>query len=108
MLIYEEIEELENKAVHRIPSDASPSVETSRRFQEQAQRCAAGAHVYTWCGQVVEVPGGSPHLVMACAYGALHEEGCLSPKRIGPRLTAENIAKHLWTEEELKEAAPSL
>jgi hypothetical protein len=99
---------LEIKNVHRVPGHASPTVETGRRFQEQAQRCAAGGHVYTWCGQVVEVPGGSPHLVMACAYGALHEEGCLSPKRIGPRLTAENIAKHLWTEEELKEAAPSL
>jgi hypothetical protein len=98
---------LENKGVHRIPGHTPPAVETSRRFQEQAQRCAAGEHVYTWSGRTVDVPGGSPHLVMSCAYGALHEEGCLSPKRIGPRLTPENIAKHLWTEEDLKEAAPS-
>jgi hypothetical protein len=98
---------LENKGVHRIPGHTPPAVETSRRFHEQAQRCAAGEHVYTWSGRTVDVPGGSPHLVMSCAYGALHEEGCLSPKRIGPRLTLENIAKHLWTEEELKEAASS-
>jgi hypothetical protein len=97
---------MQAKIVHRIPDPTAATVEISRRLQGQAQRCVAGDHVYTWSGQIVDVPGGSPHLVMACAYGALHEEGCPSPRRIGPRLTAENVAKHLWTEEELKKAAP--
>lgn len=91
---------------HPIPGPTPPTVETARRLDVQARRCAAGDHVYTWSGQIVDVPGGSPHLVMACAYGAVHKEGTTSPRLLGPLLTPENMAKRLWTEEELKEAAP--
>src|SRR5436189_1335586 len=94
------------KALHRIPSPTSLTDEAGGRLQEQARRCAAGDHVYTWIGRIVDVPGGSPHLVMACAYGAAHEEACASPRRIGPRLSPENMAKRLWTEAELQEVAP--
>jgi hypothetical protein len=96
---------MESNGVHRIPGPTSLTDEAGQRLEEQAQRCAAGDHVYTWVGQIVDVPGGSPHLVMACAFGAVHEHGCLSPRRIGPLLTPENMAKRLWTEAEL-EAAP--
>jgi hypothetical protein len=93
---------------HRTPAPTSPAVETARRLDVQAERCAAGDHVYTWSGQIVDVPGGSPHLVMACAYGAVHEDGTTSPRRLGPLLSPENMAKRLWTEAELKEAAPQI
>ena len=74
----------------------------------RAQRCAAGDHTYAWTGQIVDLPGGSPHQIMACAYSALHAEGKPSARLIGPLHTPENAAKHLWSERELKEnAAPS-
>jgi hypothetical protein len=90
---------------HPIPGPTPTTVETARRLSAQAQRCAAGDHVYTWTGQIVDVPGGSPHLVMACAYGAVHEVGTTSPRLIGPPLTPQNIAKRLWAEEELRKDA---
>jgi hypothetical protein len=96
---------METEFHHSIPGMPPATVEAARRLHAQAQRCAAGDHVYTWSGQIVDVPGGSPHLVMACAYGAAHEKGSTSPRRIGPLLTPENTAKRLWTEEELKQAA---
>jgi hypothetical protein len=94
------------KALHRVPGPTSLTDEAGRALQAQARRCAAGDHVYTWTGRIVDVPGGSPHLVMACAYGAVHEEGCPSPRRIGPRLNTENVGKRLWTDAELEKAAP--
>ena len=97
---------MKRKALDRIPGPTSAATETGRLLQEQAHRCAAGDHVYTWTGQVVNVPGASPHLVMACAYGAVHEDGCVSPRRVGPPLTPENMAKRLWTDEELEESRP--
>jgi len=90
---------------HSIPGPTPSTAEAARRLDAQAQRCAAGDHVYTWSGQLVDVPGGSPHLVMACAYGAAHQEGCASPRLIGPPLSPDNMGKRLWTEAELKEAA---
>jgi len=90
---------------HSIPAPTPSTAAAARRLEAQAQRCAAGDHVYTWSGQIVDVPGGSAHLVMACAYGAVHHEGCASPRLIGPQLTPKNIAKRLWTEAELKQAA---
>jgi hypothetical protein len=87
-----------------IPGPTPLTVEATDRLRTQAQRCAAGEHVYTWSGQIVDVPGGSPHLVMACAYAAAHQEGSTSPRLIGPVLTPENMAKRLWTAEELKQA----
>lgn len=69
----------------------------------QAQRCAAGEHVYTWTGQAVEVPGSSMHQVMVCAYAAAHSDGTPSPTIIGPLHTPENAAKRLWSEDELRE-----
>jgi hypothetical protein len=101
-------ESMRAEALHRIAGPTSMTDDAGRHLQEQARRCAAGDHVYTWSGQIVDVPGGSPHLVMACAYGAVHEDGGRSPRRIGPPLTPENTAKHLWTEAELEEAAPRL
>jgi hypothetical protein len=97
---------VKDKAVHRIPGPLPPTVETRLRLQAQVRRCAAGDHVYTWTGQIVDVPGGSPHLVMACAYAAAHDEQCLSPRLIGPLLTRENIAKRMWTKTELQQATP--
>ncbi len=99
---------MEAKFRHSIPGPTPSTVETARRLSAQAQRCAAGDHVYTWTGRIVDVPGGSPHLVMACAYGAIHEEGSTSPRRLGPLLTPQNMAKRLWTEQELKEAASQI
>jgi len=93
---------------HPVPDLTSPAVETARRLDVQAQRCAGGDHMYTWSGLIVDVPGGSPHLVMACAYGGVHKDGTTSPRLIGPLLTPENMAKRLWTEAELKEAAPQI
>lgn len=96
------------KVVHRIPKPPPTTSETNRRLQAQTRRCAAGDHVYAWTGQIVEVSGGSPHLVMACAFGALHDERRPSPRLIGPVLTPENIAKRLWTKAELEQATPQL
>jgi hypothetical protein len=96
---------MEAQFCHSIPGPTQPTVEATHRLHAQAKRCAAGDHVYTWSGQIVDVPGGSPHLVMACAYGAAHKSGSTSPRLIGPLLTPENMAKRLWTEEELKQAA---
>lgn len=85
----------------------SPAVIEARwQLHLQARRCAAGGHVYAWTGQIVDLPGGSPHQIMGCAYSALHTEGTPSPRRIGPLHTPENAAKHLWSEQELKESAP--
>jgi hypothetical protein len=95
---------METQFHHSIPGPTPPAVDAARRLHTQAQRCAAGDHVYTWSGQIVDVPGGSPHLVMACAYGAAHKTGSTSPKLVGPPLTPENMAKRLWTEEEVKQA----
>lgn len=97
-----EIAELEK----RVGSVYPAVIEARWHLHLQAQRCAAGDHVYAWTGQIVDLPGGSPHQVMACAYSALHAEGNPSPKRIGPLHTPENAAKHLWSEQELKESAP--
>ncbi|MGZ4418552.1 MAG: hypothetical protein ACXVRV_10295 [Gaiellaceae bacterium] len=94
------------KVVHRIPKPPPATGEASRRLQAQARRCAASDHVYAWTGKIVELPGGSPHLVMACAYGAVHDERRPSPRLIGPLLTPENIAKRVWTKAELEQAAP--
>jgi hypothetical protein len=96
------------KPLHPIPDPTPATVEAQRRVQLRAQCCSAGDHVYTWSGQVVDVPGGSPHLVMACAYAALHDEGCPSPRLVGPLLTPENMAKRLWTKAELEQATPRL
>jgi len=84
---------------------SSTVIEARWQLHVQAQRCAAGDHVYAWTGQIVDLPGGSPHQVMACAYSALHPDGNRSA-RIGPLHTPENAAKHLWSEQELKESAP--
>jgi hypothetical protein len=81
-------------------------VEARWQLRLQAHRCAAGDHMYTWTGQIVDLPGGSPHQVMACAYSALHAEENPSPRVIGPRHTPENAAKRLWSEQELKDGAP--
>jgi hypothetical protein len=95
---------METESRHSIPGPTPSTVEAGHSLDAQAQRCAAGDHVYTWSGQIVDVPGGSPHLVMACAYGAAHKEGSTSPRFIGPLLTPENMAKRLWTADELKQA----
>lgn len=95
---------METQFRQSISRPTQPSVEATHRLYAQTQRCAAGDHVYTWSGQIVDVPGGSPHVVMACAYGAAHKEGSTSPRLIGPLLTPENRAKRLWTAEELKQA----
>lgn len=81
-------------------------IETRWRLRLQAHRCADGDHAYTWSGQIFDLPGGSPHQVMVCAYAALHDEGTPSPRLIGPLHTPENAAKRLWSERELKEHAP--
>jgi hypothetical protein len=81
-------------------------IETRWRLRLQAGRCAAGDHAYTWSGQILDLPGGSPHQVMACAYAAVHDDDTPSPRLIGPLHTSENAAKRLWSEQELKEHAP--
>jgi hypothetical protein len=96
---------MENEYRHSIPGPTLPTVDAAGRLELQARRCAAGEHVYTWSGQIVDVPGGSPHLVMACAYGAAHDEGTTSPRLIGPPATPENMAKRLWSEAELRHPA---
>jgi hypothetical protein len=78
-------------------------IETRWRLRLQAHNCAAGNHVYTWSGEILDLPGGSPHQVMACAYAALHRDGTPSPRLIGPVHTPKNAAKRLWSEQELKE-----
>jgi hypothetical protein len=83
-------------------------IEARWQLRLQAQRCAAGDHVYTWAGQTVDLPGGSPHQIMVCAYAALHADGAPSPRLVGPLHTSENAAKRLWTGQELKESAPPL
>ena len=93
-----------SKFRHSIPGPTPRTAAASSRLHAQARRCAAGDHVYTWSGKIVDVPGGSPHLVMACAFGAVHDEGSSSPRLIGPPLTPENTAKRLWTEAELRQA----
>jgi len=85
---------------------ADPLTEARRQLHLQAQRCAAGEHTYTWTGQIVDLPGRSPHHIMACAYSALHVKGTPSSRLIGPLHTAENAAKRLWSEQELKDSAP--
>ncbi len=81
-------------------------VETRWKLRLQANRCAAGDHAYTWSGQIVDLPGGSPHQVMVCAYAAVHDDETSSPKLIGPLHTPESAAKRLWSKEELKENVP--
>ncbi len=82
------------------------TAETRRRLRLQAHRCAAGNHAYTWSGEIFDLPGGSPHEVMVCAFAALHDDETPSPRLIGPLHTPENAAKLLWSEQELKEKAP--
>jgi len=81
-------------------------IEARWELRLRARGCATGNHVYTWVGQTVEVPGGSPHQVMACAYAALHTDGTPSPRVIGPRHTPENTAKLFWSEQEIRKNAP--
>jgi hypothetical protein len=81
-------------------------IETRWRLRLQAQKCAAGDHVYTWSGRILDLPGGSPHQVMVCAYAALHDAETPSPRLIGPHHTPENAAKRIWSGQELKEHAP--
>jgi len=81
-------------------------IEARWQLRLQAHNCAAGNHVYTWAGQTIDVPGGSPHQIMACAYAALHGDETPSPRVIGPPHTPENAAKRFWNEQELKENAP--
>ncbi len=83
-------------------------VEARWQLRLQARRCAAGNHVYTWAGDILDVPGGSPHQIMVCAYAAVHAEGAPSPRLVGPQQTAEHGAKRLWSEQELKDSAPVL
>jgi hypothetical protein len=78
-------------------------IETRWRLRLQAHRCVAGDHAYTWSGQIIDLPGGSPHQVMVCAYAAVHDDGIPSPRLIGPLHSPENAAKRLWSEQELKE-----
>jgi hypothetical protein len=81
-------------------------IEARWQLRLQAHRCAAGHHTYTWTGQIVDLPGRSPHHIMACAYSALHAKGIPSPRRIGPLHTPENAAKRLWSEQELRDSGP--
>jgi hypothetical protein len=81
-------------------------IEARWELRLQARACAAGNHVYTWVGQTVDVPGGSTHQIMACAYAAVHAEETPSPRVIGPHHTPENAARRLWSEQELKASAP--
>jgi hypothetical protein len=82
---------------------SSGVIEARWQLRLQAHRCAAGNHVYTWAGQIVDVPGGSPHQIMVCAYAALHADETPSPRLIGPLHTSENAAKRFWSEDELRE-----
>jgi hypothetical protein len=81
-------------------------IEARWELHLQARACAAGNHVYTWVGETVDVPGGSTHEIMACAYTAVHADETASPRVIGPHHTPENAAKRLWSEQELKANAP--
>jgi hypothetical protein len=81
-------------------------IEARWQLRLQAHRCAAGNHVYTWSGQILDLPGGSPHQIMVCAYAALHTDETLSPRLIGPLHTRENADKRLWSKQELEENAP--
>jgi hypothetical protein len=99
---------MKRKLLHSMPGPTPRTVETKGALELQAKCCAAGDHVYTWSGQVVDVPGGSPHLVMACAYAAAHDPDCVSPRLIGPLLSSENMAKRLWTKEELQQVSPQV
>jgi hypothetical protein len=96
--------------IAKIEQEAGPLsaavIETRWRLRLQAQRCAAGDHSYTWSGQIIDLPGGSPHQVMVCAYAAVHDEGCFSPRLIGPLHTPENATKRLWSGAELKKHTP--
>ena len=82
-------------------------IEARWQLRVQARACAAGNHVYTWVGQTVDVPGGSTHQIMACAYAAVHLDGTPSPRVVGPHHTPENAARRLWSEQELKANASS-
>ena len=96
--------------IAKVEEEAGPLsaavIETRWRLRLQAHRCAAGDHAYTWSGQIFDLPGGSPHQVMVCAYAAVHDDGMPSPRLIGPLHTPENAAKRLWSEQELKESSP--
>ena len=96
--------------IARVEAEVGPLsaavIEARWELRLRAQACATGDHVYTWTGQTVEVPSGSPHQIMACAYAALHTDGTPSPRIIGPHHTVENTAKRFWSEEELRENAP--
>lgn len=83
-------------------------VQARWQLRLQAQRCVAGNHVYTWAGEILDVPGASPHQIMVCAFAALHAEGAPSPRLVGPAHTSEHGAKRLWSEQELKDSAPAL
>ena len=94
------------KLEERVGAVSAEVIEARWQLHLQACRCAAGEHTYTWTGQVFDLPGGSPHQIMACAYSAVHAEGNPSPRLVGPLHTPENAAQHLWSEQELKENAP--
>ncbi len=85
---------------------SAQAIEARWHLRLQAHHCAAGNHVYTWAGQTFDLPGGSPHQIMVCAYAALHTDETPSPRLIGPLHTPENNAKLLWSEQELKEQPP--
>ena len=87
---------------HRSGSLSTDVVEACWAIHLQRRRCAAGEHVYTWTGQTVDVPGGSLHQVMGCAYAGAHGEGTPSPRPLGPPHTPENAAKRLWSIDELR------
>lgn len=96
--------------IARVEAEVGPLsaavIEARWELHLQAHACATGNHVYTWTGQTVEVPGGSRHQIMACAYAALHTDGTPSRRVIGPRHTVKNTAKRFWSEQELRENAP--
>ncbi len=96
--------------ISRVEAEAGPLsaavIETRWQLRLQARRCVAGEHTYTWSGQIVDLPGGSPHQVMVCACAALHDDSTFSPRIVGPLHTPQNAAKRLWSELELKESAP--
>lgn len=85
---------------------SAAAIKTRWQLRLQGHRCAVGDHTYTWTGQIVDLPGGSPHQIMACAYAALHADETPSLRVIGPLHTPKNAAKRLWSEQELKENAP--
>lgn len=86
---------------------AEREAKTGRPLSEHIVRSLANLLEYdrqqnklAWTGKVIEVPGGSPHMVMSREGG-----GKVS---IGPLHTPENAAKQVWTAEELEEERAGL